>query len=316
MTTLSRTFLFSAFVWTLSTLGAFAADAPPPPATLRVILLGTGSGPPIRLDRYQTTTLVEAGGERLLFDCGRGVTVRLTQMKIPVGSVSKVFLTHLHSDHIVDLPDLYLSGWILGRTDPFEVRGPAGTEKMMRYLQKAFDYDIHVRGDVDEKHPKDGTKVVAKDIAQGVVYEKGGVKVTAFLVDHGPVKPAYGYRVDYAGHSVVLSGDTNFSENLIKYAQNADVLIHEAINPDVRRSRRVGNESAEQVEAIIAHHTSAEQAGIVFARVKPRLAVFSHIANDDLITGARKHYAGSLESGEDLMTIEIGNEVAVKRFTR
>jgi ribonuclease Z len=296
------------------------AQAPEPPtATIKVVLLGTGGGPPVRLDRYQASTLVEAGGEYLLFDCGRGAMLRLAQAKIPIALMDKLFVTHLHSDHITSIPDLYLTGWVQGRQNEFRVWGPKGTRNMMDHIQKAFAYDIHVRRDVDEKYPKEGIVVSSTDISQGVVYEKNGVKVTAFLVDHAPVTPAFGYRVDYAGHSVVLSGDTKFSENLIKYAQNTDVLIHETVNPDLHRARLSPQSSPEEsrmVEAIIAHHTTPEQAGTVFTRVHPKLAVYSHRPDGDLVTPTRKTYSGPLVVGEDLMTITIGDQVEVNRFEK
>jgi ribonuclease Z len=256
---------------------------------------------------------VEAGKQKLLFDCGRGATQRIQQIKVPFAEVDALFLTHLHSDHVVGIPDLWLTGWIARRTTPLRVWGPAGTKEMMSHLEQAYQFDVHVRRDVDEKLPAQGVVVLAKDIEQGVVYEDGGVKVTAFLVDHGPVKPAFGYRVDFAGHSVVLSGDTRYSENLIHFSQGADVLIHEVIDPD---AFRLANPSAssERVQSIVGHHTTPEQAGTVFTRVKPKLAVYSHIVPPnatDLIALTGKTYSGPLEVGEDLMSIEIGEKVLV-----
>jgi ribonuclease Z len=291
------------------------SQSAPPEKTIKVTLLGTAAGPPVRLTRYQMSTLVEAGGERLLFDCGRGTTLRLAQAGVPMDGVTKVFITHLHSDHIIDIPDLYLSGWAARsqRKIPLEVWGPAGTHEMMEYLQKAFAFDIHIRRDVDEHFAGEGIKQISRNIDQGVVYENNGVKVTAFLVDHGPVKPAFGYRVDYAGHSVAISGDTRPSENLVRYSQGVDVLIHEAMDPQVLRSHP-GNLKPAQVEAIIAHHTTPEQAGEIFTRVKPRLAVYSHYPEGaDLMALTRKTYSGPLQVGEDLMTINIGEKVDVAR---
>jgi ribonuclease Z len=126
----------------------------------------------------------------------------------------------------VGIPDLWLTGWVQGRKVPFRVWGPTGTQQMMSHLERAYEFDIHIRRDVDEKLPAQGVVVVAKDIDQGVVYQSREVKITAFIVDHGPVKPALGYRIDYAGHSVVLSGDTRFSENLIRFSEGTDVLVH------------------------------------------------------------------------------------------
>src|ERR1051325_10783189 len=144
---------------------------------IKVTLMGTGSPQP-RMDRFGPSILVEAGGERLVFDCGRGATQRLEQIKIHVGDITALFLTHLHSDHVVGIPDLWLTGWLTGRKVPLRVWGPTGTKNMMTHLQEAFEFDIHIRRDVDEKIPGQGELVEAKDVEEGVVYENGGVKVT------------------------------------------------------------------------------------------------------------------------------------------
>ena len=294
---------------------AFAASSPA--QNLKVTLLGTGSPGP-RMDRFGPSILVEARKQKLLFDCGRGATQRLEQNKVPFAEVDALFLTHLHSDHVVGIPDLWLTGWIRGRTIPLRVWGPAGTREMMTRLEQAFQFDIHMRRDVDEKLPSQGVVILAKDIEQGVVYENGGIKVTAFVVDHGPVKPALGYRVDFAGHSVILSGDTRYSENLVRFSEGADVLIHEVMDPDAFRLKNP-SVSQERVQTILAHHTTPEQAGTVFARVKPKLAVYSHIVPpdaSDLIPLTRKTYSGPLEVGEDLMSIEIGEKIVVRHAPR
>src|SRR6476659_8401852 len=137
---------------------AVATPREPGPEGLRVTLLGTGVGPPVRLDQFGASTLVEAGGKRLLFDCGRGATIRLVQAGIPIGAVGRLFLTHLHSDHVMQIPDLLLAGWVgpTGRRAPLEVWGPDGTRDMMSALEKAFGFDIHMRRDVDEKIPAAG----------------------------------------------------------------------------------------------------------------------------------------------------------------
>jgi len=185
---------------------------------------------------------------------------------------------------------------------------------MMSALETAFAFDIHIRRDVDEKFSAEGIRVRSPDIKEGVVLEEDGVKVTAFLVDHAPIVPAFGYRVDYGGHSVVLSGDTRPSENLIRHAAGVDVLIHEAFDAVAARARST---NLVVTEAVIAHHTTPEQAGQVFARVRPRLAVYSHSpATPSVIEQTRKTYSGPLEGAEDLLTIEIGEQIAVRRFGR
>ncbi len=280
--------------------------------SLKVTLLGTGDPDPL-MERFGPNILVEAGNEKLIFDAGRGGMQRLAQLGIPWNDLSALFLTHLHSDHTVGIPDLYLTGWLLGREVPFRVWGPAGTRAMMSHLVKAFQFDIHIR-QADDLRPAEGAVVLAKDIAQGVVYENGGVKVTAFDVEHGPVKPALGYRIDVAGHSVVLSGDTNFSENLIRFAQGADVLIHEVClaDPEVLKG-------SEHERHVMAHHITPERAAEVFNRVQPKLAVYSHIVllgnvnEEQILARTRKTYSGPLDMGEDLMVITIGEQIKVSR---
>jgi ribonuclease Z len=283
-----------------------------PLKAIRVTLLGTASGPRVHPGMAGISTLVEAGGERFLIDAGRGLMQRLVQAGFPMNAVTKLFLTHLHSDHVVDVPDLMLTPWSAQpeRKVPLEVWGPDGTRDMMRHLQEAFAFDIRVRGGVDERFSPEGIRVVAHDIREGKVYERNGVTVTAFLVTHGLVKPSYGYRIDYGDRSVALSGDTSPSDNLVAFCKGVDVLIHEAIDLNVLR-QLVPNQ--QRVDAIVARHTTPEQAADVFSRVSPRLAVFSHSPGTPAIVGQTKRsYSGRVEMGTDLMVIDIGDEVRVR----
>lgn len=299
----------------------FAAAVVPAAAQvngIRVTLLGTGCPPPV-MNRFGPSTLVEAGDQKLLFDAGRGALQRLTQIKVRWQDVNGVFLTHLHSDHIVGFPDLWLTGWLIvpGRNVPLQVWGPLGTSKMISHLKQAYEYDISIR-QVNDRAAPDGVVLLVHDISEGVIYNKGGVKVTAFEVDHAPVKPAFGYRIDYAGRSVVLSGDTRVSENLIRHSQGVDLLVHEVFVPETLQRAGVPPDRAKK---IVAYHTTPEEAGLVFARTKPRLAVYSHIClptatDQDLLPPTRKTYGGPLELGEDLMVIEVGEKVEARKPAR
>lgn len=290
---------------------------------IRVTLLGTGAPQP-SIERFGASTLVEAGDAYLLFDCGRGAAQRIWQKKIATGKVTKLFITHLHSDHVVGIPDLLLTGLMPGvfgnRREPFEVWGPDGTAEMMQGLQAAFRWDIKTRS---EEYPRadSGAVVRAQNISEGVVYNKGGVKVTAFTVNHSDIiTSALGYRIDYQQYSVVISGDTRYSENLITFAKGVDVLIHEvvAIRPEVLAKSALARK-------ITNFHTTPEQAGKVFSLTNPRLAVYTHVATppvdpstplptaDDIITWTKKSYSGDLTVGEDLMVIEIGEQIKIQR---
>jgi ribonuclease Z len=282
----------------------------------RITLLGTGAPPP-RMDRFGPSTLVEVGAEKFIFDAGRGAMQRLHQLGIPFGAVTGMFLTHHHSDHVVGFPDLWLTGWIgrpWGKRDvPLQVWGPEGTRQMMEHLPKAFAVDIRVRS---KHYSTDGVRLMASEIGEGIVFDRDGIKVTAFEVDHGGEElPAYGYRIDYQGRSAVLSGDTTFNENLIRHSAGADLIVHE-----VTAVAGSAAESAEQLKRIAANHTTPDQAAEVFSRVKPKLAVYNHLllfggaTADDLIPATRKKYQGLLVVGEDLLRIEITDGVETYRF--
>jgi ribonuclease Z len=309
-----KTKVFPAVTMCLAVAVSAAAQQP----HVKVTLLGTGC-PPAVMNRFGPSTLVEAGDEKLLFDAGRGALQRLVQLNVAWQAVQGVFLTHLHSDHVVGFPDLWLTGWLIapGRNVLLPVWGPIGTADMMSHLQQAYKYDIGVRIEND-RASRDGAAIRVEEVREGVVYQKDGVRVTAFEVDHAPVKPALGYRIDYAGRSVVLSGDTRVSETLIKHAQGVDLLVHEVFVPETLQRAGIPPERAKN---IIDYHTTAEQAGNVFTRTKPKLAVYSHIcmpsATDmDLVAPTRRTYDGPLEIGEDLMSIDVGDSISTARFDR
>ena len=280
---------------------------------IEVTLLGTGSPRPI-IDRFGPSTLVQAGDQILIFDAGRGAMQRLNQMGITFAQLDAVFLTHLHSDHIVGLPDLWLTGWLDGRRDkPIKIFGPIDTSHMMEHLIQAFDFDIHIRIEDDKCSPA-GVKVQVTEVQEGVIYDRSGVRVTAFEVDHRPVSPAFGYRIDYAGRSVVLSGDTRFSTNLIQFADRVDLLVHEVADAsDKVLEKHPG------IARAFAHHVNAREAGEIFRRTKPKLAVYSHIilAGIDipgLLSLTRSKYSGPLMVGEDLTKFVVGDDITVHRL--
>jgi ribonuclease Z len=290
-----------------------------------VTLLGTGSPQPLP-NRFGPATLVQAGALALLFDAGRGVTVRLNQLGVSSGKgIDAVFLTHYHSDHIAGLPDLWMTGYMFGpfgsRSKPMRLWGPSegvstpsGAEKIAKGLQEAFADDVRIR-QADEKIAPAATQIEARGFHRdGVVFDEAGVKVTAFAVNHGDlIKPSVGYRIDYRSRSVTISGDTKLDENLIRHATGTDLLIHEvfAISPRLAEMP--------MLKPIADHHTSPEQAGTVFSRTKPKLAVYSHFALiesavDEVVARTRSTYPGALEAGEDLMRVTVGREVTVKRW--
>ncbi|MGY3692043.1 ribonuclease Z [Bradyrhizobium sp. USDA 3240] len=305
-------------------LGATVSAQVKADSDFRVTLLGTGTPIP-DADRFGPSTLVEAGNQRLLFDAGRGATIRLRQINPTqntiMSKINALFLTHYHSDHTLGIPDLWLTGWLNNsRKEPFRLIGPVGAKSLMTGLEAAYALDIKIRLE-DEKLLPEGIATVVEEFEKdGVVYERDDVKVIAFTVDHGAaIKPAVGYRIEYKGRAVVISGDTRYDQNVIKYGAGVDLLIHEvcAARPELLSSNPY-------MRRVMDHHTNPREAGQVFSLAKPKLAVYSHLVFlgsdkipratvDDIVAGTRETYSGPLEVGEDLTSFEIGDIITVRQ---
>jgi ribonuclease Z len=284
----------------------------PSSSALRVTLLGTG-GPELSPERRQgAATLVEADGQSLLFDAGRGVLQRLYDSGAPIDSAKTVFLSHLHSDHIVGLPELWITPWFLSaRKGPMHVYGPAGTGEMLAGMRMFLASDVRQRPSpfnlaadlVGVPHEFTGT---------GVVYRSGGVTVTSVPVDHKEGNPAFGFVIDCGGRKLVLSGDCTLSEPLISAGKGADVVVHNVFAPSPALLARDPN--TRKVSEKLA---SPEQAAEVFRRTGTRHGVYSHVilldsTEGDVIARTRAAgYAGPLTVGADLTTIHIGETIDI-----
>jgi len=280
---------------------------------VQVHLIGTG-GPELTPTREGMSTLIEANGQTLIFDVGRGALQNIYLSRIDPRSVTKVFLTHLHSDHIEGLPAIWMTPWFMfARKPSLEIWGPPGTQQMVDGMRMMYGHDVEHRANPVFKREYLDIKV--HEIAEGTVYDDGGVKVTAFPVEHDDGNPAFGYRIDAAGRSVLLSGDTTYSENVVKYGTKTDVLVSNVVAFSDAMTK------AGVLKPVLNKLTTPEQAAEIFAKAKPRLAVFSHIVKKELpgdagdaavIARTRKAgYDGPLAMGQDRMTIDIGDEVKI-----
>jgi len=276
---------------------------------LEVTFLGTGTPQP-DIDRFGPATMVEANGRYFLFDTGRGVTIRLKQAGIPLSKIEHVFLTHLHSDHVSGLADLMLTGWIWQRQNPLTITGPKGTQALGHHLEQAHQADIAYRS-ANTRLDAEHAKIKSHEIKKGgeVVYDNDGIKITAFLVNHYPVEPAYGYKIESGEQSIVISGDTSYSENLILHAKETDLLIHEIADAE---QQLITNNP--RLKRVMAYHTTPEQAASILNQVNPKQAIFTHVLlfviDEQQVSKKIKNlYRGKFHIANDLLRVGVGKEI-------
>ncbi len=286
--------------------------APPDTSKTRLILLGTGGGPRPRKNSASSSQVILVDGAAYVVDCGYGVGRQLVFAGVPVTAVRHVFITHQHSDHNLDYGNLLYLAWASGLRTRVDTWGPPPIEKMTRLFFAMSAYDINTRIADEGRVPLVPLVHVHEFSQGGAVMQDENVKVTAALVHHPPVEPAFAYRFDAADRSIVISGDTNRSENLVRLAQGADMLVHETLFvPAVDRLvARVPN-AATLKKHIIDSHTSVEDVGRVATAAGVKTLVLSHLVppDDPAITeqmwldAARAHFKGEVILGKDLLEI-------------
>ncbi len=291
---------------------------------MRVTLLGTGTPIPM-LERRGPATLVEAGSARILVDAGSGVVHRLLEAGQPTRqppgappALTHILLTHLHSDHIMGLPDLLWTGWIMDWwREPPVLFGPPGTAEMVRRVIHAFDYDIAVRNSVDRlTRPWVAPKV--HEFSNGWNYDGADFRATPFRVDHNPVDQAFGIRLDTELGSVAFSGDTRALESLAEASNGVDLLLHEVYDSELARSQLQAVRSQFGVESpqfraragVIAYHTVADDLGPIANLADTPHLVLNHVIGPPDTSGIeldiRRHYRGEITVGADLQVFTVG----------
>jgi ribonuclease Z len=276
--------------------------------SLSLIVLGTGMPRPDP-QHAGPAAAITAGDTWFLIDSGRGVTMRVAATPLKYENMRAVFITHLHSDHIAGLPDLFVSSWMFGRkTTALQLYGPAGIKKLAAAMLQFFDYDIHIRRDLVEQLPAAGATIRTHVVREGVVYEDGQVRVTAFEVEHPPIKPAFGYRFESGGRSIVITGDMRPNPNLVRYAKGADILVSEAYLPEWFDEK----DTPEVAARLKAYHTTPEQAGQMATAAGVKTLVLTHLvppgAEETFRQRAQTTFKGRVVVGRDLMTVSTSEE--------
>lgn len=269
-----------------------------------VVLLGTGMPRPNPAAAGPATAVV-TGGQVLLFDAGRAVLQQMAAARLPVTGPSALFITHLHSDHTVGLPDLILTSWVMQRHREMPIYGPPGLAGMVAHILEAWAIDIRVRTEGLEHETPGGERVAVHEIGPGLVHDSAGVRVSAFRVPHGNFPDAIGYRVETPDRVIVISGDTGPSDEVERQAAGADVLVHEAYSAAhvVPEARPGGDDWPAYMHAF---HTSDVELGGIAQRAGVRLLVLTHVirggaTDEELIAGVRRGgYTGRVVVGHDL----------------
>jgi ribonuclease BN (tRNA processing enzyme) len=307
MTTTRRAFLGSG-----AALLAVSSRAAQSSGRSRLILLGTGGGPTPKPNRAAPAQVIVVDGISYVVDCGNGVARQMVLAGVPLGSIRDVFITHQHSDHNADYGNLLLLAWATNLTERVNSYGPPPLTKMTRLFLEMNDYDIRTRMADEGRPPLDKLIAPHEITGDGPVMQDAKVKVTAALVDHGAVVPAFAYRFDCPDRSIVISGDTRPSESLVHLARGADVLVHEVMYlPALERVIAAEPNAKTLREHLLSAHTSAEDVGRIATEAGVKTLVLSHfvpggepaIPDQTWIDAVRPHFAGRLIVGRDLMEI-------------
>ncbi|OBK19467.1 ribonuclease Z [Mycobacterium asiaticum] len=275
---------------------------------IEVTLLGTGSPIPDP-NRAGPATLVRAGGQQFLVDCGRGVLQRAAAVGVGAANLSALLLTHLHSDHIAELGDVLITGWVTNFTPhppPMQIIGPPGTAEVVEATLRAFGHDIDYRiahhADLNAPPP-----VEVHEHTEGLVWDRDGVKIRVAPTDHRPVAPTIGFRIEFDGTAVVLAGDTVPCASLDELSSGADALVHTVIRKDV-----LTQVPQQRVKDVCDYHSSVQEAAATATRAGVATLIMTHYVpaiapgqEEQWRELAAAEFRGQIELGDDLHRVEV-----------
>jgi ribonuclease Z len=275
-------------------------------SAVQVIILGSGSPLPDP-ERAGPSTLIRTTAGDLLFDCGRGVLMRAAAAASGAGAIRALFVTHLHSDHITDLNDIFTMRWAMSfQPNPLPVLGPAGTSTLLQATEKMLEPDIGYRLAHHDDLQWPPTSTVT-EVENGVIFEEGSVRVTAAPTDHSPVRPTVGFRVQDGDRSAVIAGDTVPCGALDALCDGADVLVHTVVRRDL-----IEEIGLPRLTDVLDYHSSVPDAARSAARAGIGTLVLTHLVpapapgtEQDWIDQAAPHFGGAVILAHDLLTLEV-----------
>ena len=274
-------------------------------------LLGTGC-PAVDTSRYGPASLICANnGARVLVDCGSGVTQRLLSAGTPGSKIDLLLLTHLHSDHVVDIFQFVISSWHQGRAHGHQIVGPAGTQEFVGNLLEVWRPELEGRVRHERRPSVEGLDVEITEIGHGASMDIGDMTIDAFEVDHRPMAPAFGYSFKEGDEHLVLSGDTGPCDTLIEAAMGCDVLVHDVLLKHEMEPSE-GVRTQETIDQVASYHATADQVGGIATKAQAGCLILTHFVPprfdaDRLIEMVKKDYDGPVICGEDLLRVDISD---------
>ena len=275
---------------------------------MELTLLGTGC-PKVDYRRIGPSNLVSTKKTKILIDCGSGVTQRLDQIKVSTANIDALFLTHLHSDHVVDLYQLIISSWHSYRIKPWIIYGPKGTKKFVNNIMNAWKEERAQRISYEERSSTQAFKIIVKEFKSHGDLKIRDLKIKYFEVDHKPVKYAYGFNFINNNKKLTISGDTKPCENIMKYGQNADVLLHEVfIDGELKETNKM--RSKKTLHNVRNYHTPSTIVGKVAKLTRCKKLVLTHLVptifnEKKLINTVKADFGKKPIIGKDLLRINI-----------
>jgi ribonuclease Z len=275
---------------------------------MQLILLGTGC-PKVDNKRFGPSNLISSVKSNILVDCGSGVTQRLVESKISTVNIDALFLTHLHSDHVIDFYQLIISSWHSYRIKPWKIYGPKGTKSFLKKIMNAWKDERNLRIKYEARSSTDAFKLDIKEFGEYGKIKIKDIIIEYFKVDHFPVKHAYGFNFYNNKKKLTISGDTKPCENLMKYAQLADILLHEVyIEGEIQPVTT--QRSAKTLHNVKAYHTTSNQVGKVASLTRCKKLVLTHFVptkfnEKKLKFLVKKDFGKNPIIGKDLLKINI-----------
>ena len=278
---------------------------------IKVTILGSGT-PRVNFDRFSQSILIEHKGDKYLFDAGRGALIRLYQSNVLPNEIKNIFFTHLHSDHILGFADILMTGWVYHRDSPLQIYGPEGTQNFVDSTLKAYEDDINVRSQAPENLDIVGLQSNVETIYDGYNYQNNGLTIETFSVKHEPFTHAFGFKIYNSKYCVVISGDTTYSERVIKKAKGRDLLIHEIAHASEHTMKKYS-----KAKGVISYHTNVLEVSDIINKAQPKLTILNHVlsldgsSDDEILNIIKQNTKHDVLVAKDLMSIDVKDDIYI-----